>query len=117
MFLTHGFIFIYNVVEDSVFPGFPHRIPKRLALLRGLITSKDGLNHEGIFREKGNDNEVQLIQEKIRKGLPFKSNDIYAAATCIKVCEYIWFGVWSSKGVIVLMRRFRYIFENFLKRL
>ena len=88
---------IIHSVEDSVFPGFPHRIPKRLALLRGLITSKDGLNHEGIFREKGSDQEIQLIQEKIRKGLPFKSNDVYAVATCIKVLPCVWIFRFYSK--------------------
>jgi hypothetical protein len=74
-----------DFVTDTIISGFPHRIPKALAMLRATLMSRDGLKLDGIFRERGEESEIKMIREKLGKGQPFKSGDMYSVATCIKL--------------------------------
>ncbi|KAJ3332547.1 hypothetical protein HDU76_013858 [Blyttiomyces sp. JEL0837] len=72
-------------VEDIIISGFPHRVPKSLAMLRATLMARDGLLVDGIFRDKGEESEIKMIRERIRRGQPFRTLDMLAVATVIKI--------------------------------
>lgn len=77
-----------DLVEDTIIPGFPHNVPKSLAMLRASLISRDAFRMPGIFIEHGDRNEVEVIMENVQRGQAFRSNDVYAIAGVIKE----WFG-------------------------
>ncbi|KAI8848479.1 hypothetical protein BC829DRAFT_474246 [Chytridium lagenaria] len=74
-----------DLVEDMIISGFPHRVPRELALLRGALMAREGIAAEGVFEDQGDPNEVEAIRNRLKQGQPVGSTDPYAISTCIKM--------------------------------
>ncbi|KAJ3214159.1 hypothetical protein HDU67_002019 [Dinochytrium kinnereticum] len=74
-----------DLVDDMIISGFPHRVPRELALLRASLMAREGLGIERIFSEKGDDSEIQNIRNRLKQGLQIGAADPYAVASCIKL--------------------------------
>ena len=72
-------------VEDTIIQGYPHRVPKVLALLRQYLVAGGGLKLESIFRQSGVESETKTLRSHLAKGEWYNTTDLYSVATLIKV--------------------------------
>ncbi|KAJ3115924.1 hypothetical protein HDU96_010870 [Phlyctochytrium bullatum] len=73
-----------DLVDDMIISGFPHRVPRDLALLRGALMASDGFSVDGIFGQRGTDNEMRSIVFRLKQGQQITDGDPYSIATCIQ---------------------------------